>query len=303
MTGLIIENKVVDTHDFNEQGHIEIFNAKITDPTPGCKIQLRIKNNTVLVHTVSSTDGELSYALPYTFLLHKDGYWIQGSVIVTDPDGDVATYPFATKIIGMKELRINDSGKHISMAMDLANPTLRGLVQDVAEDVPIRAWLPDQTLDALWSGVTGLDLGYASITGSTENGYQHTRDVSDIIKSRMVNCVDATLLFMTVFRICGMKPVYISLPGHAMPGILLSVDDDMIAKTVHSRFVIEATHGGRKVRVLPVEGTMACSPGPSRLADAIERGSEEMTASKFNLTIPSLDRIPLMCRNESKVVV
>lgn len=118
-----------------------------------------------------------------------------------------------------------------------------------------------------------------------------------------MNCVDGTLLFMTLFKIIGAKPVYISVPGHAMPGILLSVDDEVVAKTSYNKYVVETVYKGNKLRILPIESTMVCnSAGASRFVDAIQRASEKMAESSSRITVPSLDNIPVMFRRPSEVV-
>lgn len=298
-TEVSINRTVVDTHDFDERGYVEIFNADVTNAEPGSTARLYIGNNEAFNQDICG-DCKMRFSAPYSFFLKKETFNINGELIITTPERKRYVYPFSSKVIGMNDIRISETGRQISMCIDPENPVLKDVLKDVAKRTCIRSWEPDDVLGEIWRAVADLGLHYSSVTGSVESGYQHANDVSDIIESRMFNCVDITLLFMTLFHMCGIRPVYIAEPNHALAGLLIKVNDKVLAKTRFRDYVIETEHAGHKVCILPLEGTAISH---ASLEGALMEGHDGITeGAEYKLTIPCLDRIPLMCRKESKVV-
>jgi len=295
-----VHRTVVDVHDFDAQGRLEVFSADMVNVIPGSVARLYIGNANALTQKLSG-DCRLCFSVPYPMLLKKKGFYVNGEIVVTEPSGERQIQAFSTKVLGMNEVRVKDIGKQVSMSIDPEDPDMRALILDVAERTKVCAWAPDDALTGIWDAVSRLSLRYSSLTGSTIYGYQHTSDVSEIIESGVFNCVDITLIFQTLFHICGAHPVFITLKNHAMPGLLISVNDKVLSETRFQKYAIEKIHRGQRIRFLPLEATMVNS---STFEEALKEGHDEISGDAgYEITVPSLDKIPIMTRRASKAVI
>ena len=78
-------------------------------------------------------------------------------------------------------------------------------------------------MQAVWETLAARGLNYSDLatTSSEVSGVssQYVRFVNESLKDQGANCVDASLLFVSIFRRIGLRPVLIFVPGHCFIGV------------------------------------------------------------------------------------
>lgn len=75
---------------------------------------------------------------------------------------------------------------------------------------------------AVYEALQQWDIRYINPPASFENTGQRIRSSSDVLRNRFGTCIDLSLTFAAVAEECGLRPVIIIVPGHALAGILTS---------------------------------------------------------------------------------
>lgn len=77
---------------------------------------------------------------------------------------------------------------------------------------------------AVFEALRSLDIRYINPPASFENTGQRVRTSGRVLTDRLGTCIDLSLAYAAVAEQCGLLPVVLILPGHAMAGVLLSGD-------------------------------------------------------------------------------
>lgn len=112
---------------------------------------------------------------------------------------------------------------------------------------------PERTVEiaaAVFEALRAHDIRYINPPASFEYSGQRVRTSGRVLSDRMGTCIDLSLTYAAVAEQCGLLPVVIMLPGHAMAGVLLS-DDPLPTPVITEPTVIN--NYIRSGRVLPVD--------------------------------------------------
>lgn len=112
---------------------------------------------------------------------------------------------------------------------------------------------PERTVEiaaAVFGALQARDIRYINPPASFEFTGQRVRTSGRVLTDRLGTCIDLSLTFAAVAEQCGLLPVVLMLPGHAMAGVLMSdhpLPDPVITEpTVINNYI-------RSGRVLPVD--------------------------------------------------
>ena len=107
-----------------------------------------------------------------------------------------------------------------------------------------------QIAGAVYEALQKASIRYINPPASFENTGQRIRSSSDVLTTRFGTCIDLSLAFAAVAEQCGLHPVIIMVPGHAMAGILLT-DDPLPTPVVFEPTIIN--NYLRSGRVMPID--------------------------------------------------
>jgi hypothetical protein len=112
---------------------------------------------------------------------------------------------------------------------------------------------PERTVEiaaAVFGALRARDIRYINPPASFEFTGQRVRTSGRVLTDRLGTCIDLSLTFAAVAEQCGLLPVVLMLPGHAMAGVLMSdhpLPDPVITEpTVINNYI-------RSGRVMPVD--------------------------------------------------
>lgn len=142
-----------------------------------------------------------------------------------------------------------------------------------------RTW---ELVSAIWSAVSGLDLGYAYPPASFEVQGQKVRTPGAIMEGRLATCLDSSMLFASALEQASLNPLIILSEGHACVGVWLQPQE-------FSQLTIDEAAAVRKrvelQEMLVFETTLVTqSPAPS-FSVAVEGGKKSMTDEAFHMAI------------------
>ncbi len=144
-------------------------------------------------------------------------------------------------------------------------PRFTGYESGPAEVVP--------QLRAVWEAMAARGLRYVDLAttrgGAAEVATQYVRFLDQSIRDRGANCVDAAVLFASIFRRIGLRPVLIFRPGHCFVA------------------VYDSAAGGR---LLALETTLL---GAEPFRAALALGGEELAAVTPNLGLPGYSSVDI----------
>jgi len=153
------------------------------------------------------------------------------------------------------------------------HPWIGSLLQEAINTGSVRAFTGYQTspngvlqqVQAVWDTLAGRGLSYVNL--ATDSGAsslvstQYVRFLDQSVHDHGANCVDATVLFASVLRRIGLRPVLIFRPGHCFAGFydapaggnLIAFETTMLG---HASFAAAAVEGNRELQTtLPYAGT------------------------------------------------
>jgi len=153
------------------------------------------------------------------------------------------------------------------------HPWIGSLLQQAINTGAVRAFTGYQTspngvlqqVEAVWDTLAARGLSYVNL--ATDSGAsplvstQYVRFLDQSVHDRGANCVDATVLFASVLRRIGLRPVLIFRPGHCFAGFydapsggnLIAFETTLLGSAT---FASAALEGGRELQTtLPYVGT------------------------------------------------
>jgi hypothetical protein len=167
------------------------------------------------------------------------------------------------------------------------HPMINGLLQEALAGGSVRAFTgyqyglqsAQQQAQAVWDALAARGLSYVNM--ATDSGTsplvstQYVRFLDQSIHDRGANCVDASVLFASVLRRIGLRPVLLFKPGHCFAGYY------------------DAPEGGHIVAF----ETSYLGNGP--FAAAAEEGSKELQATLPFIGSPQYSVVDIaLCRQE-----
>jgi hypothetical protein len=122
-----------------------------------------------------------------------------------------------------------------------------------------------QQVQAIWNALAARGLTYVNV--ATDSGTspfvttQYVRFLDQSVRDQGANCVDASVLFCSIMRRIGLRPVLLFKPGHCFAGFYDSAEGGRIVAFEptflgQSAFAASAAEGGRELQAtLPYLGT------------------------------------------------
>ena len=99
-------------------------------------------------------------------------------------------------------------------------------------------------IDSVYNTVKGLSLRYVVSPASYEKIFQRIRLPKDVLKDRLGNCLDLSLLLASIFEGIGLRPILVTLGSHAMVGIWLDEESFAMPLEENGQVVINAASKG-----------------------------------------------------------
>jgi len=141
---------------------------------------------------------------------------------------------------------------------------------------------------AVWNVLQRQGIKYSDITtpsvGSSAVLSQHIRSITDSITNTQANCVDGSVLFASIYRKIGLRPVLILIPGHCYIGVRLTPQTSQV-------YIIETTRiGAVDLKKLGLErGLQAVLSGrQNNLSQTSFDNACMIGLKEFNTAIPHL---------------
>ena len=138
-----------------------------------------------------------------------------------------------------------------------------------------------EQMQAIWTTLSERGLNYVDLatTSSQVSGIssQYVRFIDQSLKDQGANCVDASILFASIFRRIGLRPVLVFVPGHCFV------------------CVYDTDQGGQ---LIALETTLLSS---APYADAVSAGEKEMTIASQTLGQPGYSSIDISLARDSGV--
>lgn len=121
---------------------------------------------------------------------------------------------------------------------------------------------------AVYGALQSQDIRYINAPASFEFTGQRVRPSGDVLSNRRGTCIDLSLAYAAVAEQCGLRPVVLLLPGHAMAGVLMS-DTPLPSPVITEPTVINnyIRSGG----ILPVDATFYDRSSASTFSQVVER--------------------------------
>lgn len=117
---------------------------------------------------------------------------------------------------------------------------------------------------AVYQALQSADIRYINPPASFENTGQRIRSSSDVLESRFGTCIDLSLTFAAVAEQCGLHPVIIMVPGHAMAGVLMTEDPLPAPVLLEDTAINNYLRSGR---VLPIDAMFYNDMGFRQVVD------------------------------------
>jgi hypothetical protein len=167
------------------------------------------------------------------------------------------------------------------------HPLINGLLQEAMAAGSVRAFTgyqygaqsAMQQAQAIWDALAARGLSYVNV--ATDSGTsalvstQYVRFLDQSVHDRGANCVDASVLFASVLRRIGLRPVLLFRPGHCFTGYY------------------DAPEGGR---IVAFETTLL---GTAPFAAAADEGSRELQTTLPFIGTPQFSVVDIaLCRQQ-----
>ncbi|MGP5623367.1 DUF4011 domain-containing protein [Candidatus Corynebacterium faecigallinarum] len=139
---------------------------------------------------------------------------------------------------------------------------------------------PERTIEiagAVFEALRSMDIRYINPPASFEYTGQRVRTSGRVLTDRLGTCIDLSLAYAAVAEQCGLLPVVIMLPGHAMTGVLLS-DDPLPSPTITEPTVIN--NYIRSGRLMPIDAVFYDSSVSFR--SVVERTRAQLKDTSIN---------------------
>ena len=83
---------------------------------------------------------------------------------------------------------------------------------------------------ALYGWISENHIGYQTPPGGISGGkhYQHVKYARDVLHNRAGTCIDLAILYASITKAVGLRPIMFILPGHCFPAILLPDDNQLL---------------------------------------------------------------------------
>lgn len=153
------------------------------------------------------------------------------------------------------------------------HPWITGLLQEAVASGSVRAFTGYQNgtasavlqVQAVWDALAARGLSYVNV--ATDSGYstlvstQYVRFLDQSVHDQGANCVDASVLFASILRRIGLRPVLLFRPGHCFTGFYDAPEGGHIVafETTYlssAPFSSAAAEGARELQTtLPFLGT------------------------------------------------
>ena len=185
---------------------------------------------------VYSGYSSIDIDVPLNDLYNEESYQASLCVIVRDKDSKLISEPRRTvKIRSKFDMDLSKKEYLSARFVNPRAPCVDQIVKAVNQKgVSIDGYqhggehvLPQ--LEALVDAVCSLDIQYLSDTftfGEEDMLYQRVRNPQKVYEDRSANCIEISLLFASVFEMCGLCPIIAFPTGHAMPGIIVASSKD-----------------------------------------------------------------------------
>lgn len=167
------------------------------------------------------------------------------------------------------------------------HPWINALLQEAMASGSVRSFTGYQSgaqatlqqVQAVWDALAARGLSYVNV--ATDSGTspfvstQYVRFLDQSVRDQGANCVDASVLFASILRRIGLRPVLLFRPGHCFTGFY------------------DAAEGGR---IVAFETTML---GSAPFASAAAEGSKELQATVPYLGTPQYSIVDItLCRQQ-----
>ena len=299
----VIPKKAIDVHKVNDQGRVSL--GTLTLRNLGAKeavisFTITADGNNIKTDSCSLLPRAMK-ELPITVQpdeLYKD-LWYQSNikVLVIDANGCcVADSSYSVKIRSMYDLDLRNKNE---MWARFTNPQAKGIPEAVdsiqrSRHVSNTGYMSGDKvmsqIELIYETIRDLKITYSSVSlslGEAGEYYQRVRSPEKVIKDRMANCIEASILVASFLEYNGFDPVIIGIPGHAMSGVIVYTEglskNILLDPEIKRRFgtkLLEMKLSQGVAKVLPFESTLIHPPvtleqSVSRAYDeAIENGSE-----------------------------
>ncbi|MGP9609440.1 DUF4011 domain-containing protein [Corynebacterium sp. AOP36-E1-14] len=126
---------------------------------------------------------------------------------------------------------------------------------------------------AVFEALRGHDIRYINPPASFEQTGQRVRRSSEVLTTRLGTCIDLSVAFGAVAEQCGLHPVVIMIPGHAMAGVLMTADPlptpVITEPTVINNYI-------RSGRLLPIDAVFYDKSAGSAFREVVERSRKTL---------------------------
>lgn len=219
-------------------------------------------------------------------VIASSGKSAQASFIATvHPINEVVS-----KVYDSDTERWQDTSICFAAYVNESHPLINGLIQDAVLKSGIARFTGyefgsiavKEQMKAVWDTLAAKGLNYIDLatTSSQVSGLssQYVRFVDESLKDQGANCVDASVLFASIFRRIGLRPVLFFIPGHCFVG------------------VYDAEKGGQ---LIALETTLLSS---SSFASAESEGQREMSLALTTLGQPGYSSVDISLARDSGVL-
>ena len=138
-------------------------------------------------------------------------------------------------------------------------------------------------VEACWTVLADLELGYVAGLASFEAEGQRIRLPSEILERRQGNCLDLTLLAVALLEAAGLNALVVLFEDHALPAVWLM--EDSFAEPAMQEGA-RLTQRVRLGEILVFESTLVTAGRGASLDDAVSRAESELIqAGRFHTAI------------------
>jgi len=286
---------------------VTCITVRIKHVDVGEKYQIKVDSHlfeTSLVKTLVADKEELTLtpSLPWNFsklrgvtqvrpetvlvsVISSSGKRAQSSFIVTvHPVNEVVS-----KVYDSDNGQWQDTSICFASYVNENHPLINGIIQDVTSKGKIARFTGyefgpksvQEQMQAIWTTLSERGLNYVDLatTSSQVSGIssQYVRFIDQSLKDQGANCVDASILFASIFRRIGLRPVLVFVPGHCFV------------------CVYDTEQGGQ---LIALETTLLSS---ASYADAVSAGEKEMNIASQTLGQPGYSSIDISLARDSGV--
>lgn len=134
---------------------------------------------------------------------------------------------------------------------------------------------------AIYEAISEKNIIYCTVPASFEDTGQRVRTVDEIFSSKMGNCFDMTMLYVSCLEAVGLHPLVVFVEGHAFAGCWLVPDSFADSVNDDPSLITKRMAQGIN-EILVVESTSMNSGNPSDFDRACKAGEQNFENKKFH---------------------